>query len=133
LLSIHSNPLENAQKGKNIFYTVYGKRHCRNTTTNYICLLVDSIAIDSDIFVQTAQNDDFFSYCSIIFFVFFQRGRMRNPEGWWRIVDTESFSSYIYGQTVRPLPLVTGFVTIISPNYLLLIFILSTEVNIFPL
>jgi len=71
----------------------------------------------------------FFSYCSIIFFVFFQWGRMRNPEGWWRIGDTELFSSYIYGQTVRPSALVTGFVTIISPNYLLLIFILSTKVN----
>ena len=34
---------------------------------------------------------------------------MRNPEGWWRIGDTELFSSYIYGQTVRPSPLVTGF------------------------
>jgi len=75
----------------------------------------------------------FLAIAVLSFLYFFQRGRMRNPEGWWRIVDTESFSSYIYGQTVRPLPLVTGFVTIISPNYLLLIFILSTEVNIFPL
>ncbi len=40
------------------------------------------------------------------------------------------FPAYISAQTV-PSPLVTGFKIVILPNYLLLIFILATTVNLY--